>query len=210
MRVPTDLPSRIRPGRRYQAWIVGAVVFVILALIVIQGLANFYTNYLWYRSVSFTAVWRLLIETKLELAGVFMGAFFIACWTSLWVVDRVAPRALLVSPELEIVRRYQQIVGRHTFALRTVLSLILALIVGASTSDQWQNWLLFRSGKSFGVTDPQFHKSVSFYVFKLPFLSFLVDWTLVALLVILIVTAISHYLNGGLRFQGPAPRVDPR
>ena len=60
MRVPTDLPSRMRPGRRYQAWIVGAVVFVIVALIVIQGLANFYTNYLWYRSVNFTSVWRLV------------------------------------------------------------------------------------------------------------------------------------------------------
>src|SRR5208283_3317415 len=120
MRVPTDLPSRMHPGRRYQAWIVGAVVFVIVALIVIQGLANFYTDYLWYRSVNFTSVWRLLIETKLELAAVFIGAFFIACWVSLWVVDRIAPRALLVSPELEIVRRYQQIVGRHTFALRTV------------------------------------------------------------------------------------------
>jgi uncharacterized membrane protein (UPF0182 family) len=200
----------MHPGRRYQAWVVGAVVFVIVALIVIQGLANFYTNYLWYRSVHFTAVWRLLIETKIELAAVFIGAFFIACWVSLWVVDRVAPRALLVSPELEIVRRYQQIVGRHTFALRTVVSLIFALIVGASTSDQWQHWLLFRSGKAFGVTDPQFHKSVSFYVFKLPFLSFLVDWTLVALLVILILTGIAHYLNGGLRFQGPSPRVDPR
>jgi len=68
MRVPTDIP-RLHSSRRYQAWIVGAVVFVIVALIVIQGLANFYTNYLWYRSVSFTAVWRLLIETELELAG---------------------------------------------------------------------------------------------------------------------------------------------
>jgi len=150
VRVPTDLPSRSRPVQRYQVWILGAVVFIILALIVIQGLANFYTNYLWYRSVSFTAVWRLMIETKLELAGTFMGVFFVASWVSLWVVDRIAPRALLVSPELEIVRRYQQIVGRHTLAVRTVVSLIFALIVGASTNSQWQHWLMFRSGKSFG------------------------------------------------------------
>ena len=200
----------MNPGRRSQVWIVGAVIFVIVALIVIQGLANFYTNYLWYRSVHFTAVWRLLIETKLELAGVFIGVFFVACWISLWVVDSVAPRALLVSPELEIVRRYQQIVGRHTVALRTVVSVILALIVGASTSDQWQHWLLFRSGKPFGVSDPQFHKSVSFYVFKLPFLSFLVDWTLVALLVILIITASATTSTVACRFQGPSPRIDPR
>ena len=180
-------------------------------MIVIQGLANFYTNYLWYRSVHFTAVWRLLIETKIEVAAVFIGAFFIACWLSLWIVDRIAPRALLVSPELEIVRRYQQIVGRHTFALRTVVFVdpcphrrVHRRATSGSTG------CCSAVASAFGVRDPQFHKSVSFYVFKLPFLSFLVDWTLVALLVILIVTGIGHYLNGGLRFQGPSPRVDPR
>ena len=185
-------------------------MFLIVAVIVVQGLANFYTNYLWYRSVRFTAVWRLMIETKLELAAFFVAVFFVACWVSLWLVDRLAPRALLVSPELEIVRRYQQIVNGHTFALRTFVSGILALIVGVSTDGQWQHWLTFRSGRSFGVTDPQFNKPVGFYVFRLPFLSFLVDWTLVALLLILILTSLSHYLNGGIRFQGPSPRVDPR
>ncbi len=187
------------------------VVFVILVLIIVQGIANFYTNYLWYRSVDKTMVWRAMVEAKLGLAATFVGVFFVACWISLWVVDRIAPRALLVSPELELVRRYQQIVGRHTFALRTVVSLILALLVGASTSGQWQHWLLLRNAQSFGkLVDPQFHKPIGFYVFELPFLSFLVDWCLVALLVLLIVTAIGHYLNGGLRFQGPSPRVDPR
>jgi uncharacterized membrane protein (UPF0182 family) len=210
MRVPTDLPSRSRPPRRYQLWVLGAVVFLIIAVIVVQGLANFYTNYLWYRSVHYTAVWRLMTETKLELAGFFVILFLLACWISLWVVDRIAPRALLVSPELEIVRRYQQIVAGHTFALRSVVSVILALILGVSTDGQWQHWLMFKSGKPFGASDPQFHKAIGFYVFKLPFLSFLVDWTLVSLLLLLIVTSVSHYLNGGLRFQGPSPRVDPR
>jgi uncharacterized membrane protein (UPF0182 family) len=210
MRVPTDVSARPHPVRRYQLWVLGGVVFLIVAVILVQGLANFYTNYLWYRSVHFTSVWRLMIETKLELAAVFVGIFFIVCWLSLWVVDRIAPRALLVSPELEIVRRYQQIVAGHTFALRTAVSLILALILGVSTDGQWQHWLMFRSGKSFGTSDAQFGKAVGFYVFKLPFLSFLVDWTLVALLLLLIVTSVSHYLNGGLRFQGPSPRVDPR
>ena len=210
MRVPTDISSRSRPVRRYQLWVLGAVAFLIVAVILVQGLANFYTNYLWYRSVHFTNVWRLMIVTKLELAGFFIILFFAVCWISLWVVDRIAPRALLVSPELEIVRRYQQIVAGHTAVLRTAVSLIFALILGVSTDDQWQDWLMFRSGKSFGTSDPQFHKAVGFYVFKLPFLSFLVDWTLVALLLVLIISSISHYLNGGLRFQGPSPRVDPR
>jgi hypothetical protein len=41
MRVPTDLPSRSRPVRRYQLWVLGAVAFLIVAVILVQGLTNF-------------------------------------------------------------------------------------------------------------------------------------------------------------------------
>ena len=37
---------------------------------------------------------------------------------------------------------------------------------------------------SFGIKDPQFHKDIGFYVFQLPFLSFLVDWLFVAIVII--------------------------
>ena len=43
----------------------------------------------------------------------------------------------------------------------------------------------------------------------LPFEQFLVHWTLVALFVVLLVTLLSHYLNGGIRMQGSRPRVRP-
>ena len=61
----------------------------------------------------------------------------------------------------------------------------------------------------FGTTDPLFHRDASFFVFRLPFLSFLVDWLLVALLVAFIVSAIGHFLNGAIRFQG-SPQIEPR
>ena len=47
-------------------------------------------------------------------------------------------------------------------------------------------------------------------MFKLPFLSFVVDWLFASLLIILIVTTVAHYLNGGIRVQPPAPRVTPQ
>jgi hypothetical protein len=101
-------------------------------------------------------------------------------------------------------------VGRHRLAVRNVVSVLIALIVGSGTSSQWEHWLLFLHGGSFGVKDPEFHKDVGYFVFKLPFLSFLVDWTQVALVVLAIVCVAAYYMNGGLRFSGPSPRVDPR
>ena len=51
---------------------------------------------------------------------------------------------------------------------------------------------------NFGQKDPTFHRDIGFYVFKLPFLQFIAGWTFAALLVILIVTLVFHYLNGGI------------
>jgi uncharacterized membrane protein (UPF0182 family) len=195
--------------RRYQAAILIVIVALILSIFLIQALADAYTNYLWYSSLHLTMIWRSIVETKLGLGAVFSGLFFLACWTSLWVVDALAPVDIYVAPEYELVRRYRASFGRYRITVRTVVSLLLALIVGAGTSGQWQHWLLFENGGKFpGATDPQFHRNVGYYVFKLPFLSFLVDWFLVALLVLFIVTAVAHYLNGGLRSSGPSPRVD--
>ncbi len=60
------------------------------------------------------------------------------------------------------------------------------------------------------MKDPQFHKDVGFYVFQLPFLKFIVDWLFAGLVIVLIVTAVAHYLNGGIRFQSPFQRVTPQ
>ena len=35
-----------------------------------------------------------------------------------------------MAPDTELVRRYQAIVGPHAFALRTVVSFLLALVLG--------------------------------------------------------------------------------
>src|SRR5262249_10345490 len=91
-----------------------------------------------------------------------------------------------------------------------LVSVFFALVMGSGVSAQWQNWILFSHATSFHIKDPQFHKDVGFYVFRLPFLQFTAGWIFAALLVILIVTAVFHYLNGGIRLQSPFQRVTPQ
>ena len=76
-------------------------------------------------------------------------------------------------------------------------------------SSEWNSWLLFTHGGDFGVEDPQFDTDVGFYVFKLPFLSFVSGWLFASLLIVLIVTAVAHYLNGGIRVSSMGQRVTP-
>jgi uncharacterized membrane protein (UPF0182 family) len=67
-----------------------------------------------------------------------------------------------------------------------------------------------RQLQPFHIKDALFHKDLSFYIFTLPFVSFVVTWLLVSLIVALIVTTGFHYLNGGIRATRVTPRVSPR
>jgi uncharacterized membrane protein (UPF0182 family) len=209
VRVPENVVVARTPLlRRYQLWILIGIIVLVLLVFFVQAIADAYTNYLWYRSINETMIWRSMVETRLGLGIVFAGTFFLASWWSLWAVDRVSRVDIYSAPEHELARRYQASIGHYPVTVRTVVALLLALAVGVSASSQWQHWLLFLNATHFGLKDPQFQRDVGFFVFRLPFLAFLVDWSLIALLVLFIVTGLAHYLNGGLRTAGPSPRVD--
>lgn len=207
---PTSSPRVRRRIPRTRLAIVLAAAVVIVVLLSLHGLAVFYTDFLWFGSVHLTSVWSGVLGAKVVLAVIFIAVFFTALWLNLAIGDRLASRFRPLGPEDELVRRFRDTVGPHRRGVRTATSLIFALFVGTGAAGQWNNWILFRNAVPFHVRDPQFHRDVGFYVFALPFLSFLVGWAFIALVVIAIVTAISHYLNGGIRIQGPGQRVSPQ
>ena len=211
MRSPQDIPRRQpRPARRRRLWIVVAVVVVIVVIASLKSIATFYTDYLWFGSVHLTSEWRRLLEVKLGLFFGFAAVFFLVLWVNLAVVDRLAPSELTLGPEDELVRRYQQRVAPRALLVRTLVSLVIALIAASGTVGQWSNFLLFSNAQPFAhLADPQFHKNVGFFVFAMPFLSFVISWAFVSLVVIAVVSVISHYLNGGIRIQQGGPAVSP-
>ena len=211
MRTPKDLstPRSPRSRRRARWWVIGAVVVFIILLASLRTLASVYTDGLWFSSVGYHNVFSTLLVVKLGLFGTFGAIFFVVMWVNLVACDRLATEDLGAVQKDELVRRYQQIVRPYAGRLYIALAIIMALIAASGTIGEWQNWILFRHGGNFGVKDPQFGKDVGFYVFKLPFLNFVVDWTLAILIVTLVVTALFHYLNGGILPQRGIPRVRP-
>ncbi|HUO49705.1 MAG TPA: UPF0182 family protein, partial [Acidimicrobiales bacterium] len=208
MRAPQDLPQRRpRAGRRGRILLIAGLVVLVVIFLFLRQIATFYTDYLWFGSVHFTSVWRHLLAVKIGLFVVFALIFFVLLWVNLAVVDRFAARELALGPEDELVRRYQHRIAPHAVLVRTLVSAVIALIAASSSVGQWRNYLLFVNGGSFASNDPQFHKNVGFFVFTLPFLSFLVSWTLVALIVVTVVVVVAHYLNGGIRVQQGFPQV---
>jgi uncharacterized protein len=211
VRAPRDLTVTRTPRRRWRArwWLIGAAVVLLVLLASLRSLASIYTDGLWFSSVHYHDVFSTLLLIKLGLFGVFGAVFFVVLWVNLVVCDRLAGNDIAAAQEDELVRRYQQIVRPYASRVYIALAFVMALIAASGTIGEWQNWILFRHGGSFGVKDPQFHKDIGFYVFKLPFLTFIVDWSLAILIVTLIVATVFHYLNGGIQPQRGVPRVRP-
>src|SRR4051794_21763932 len=207
MRVPTLEPRR---RFRFRGWIIGAIVLLIVLLFSLRGLAGFYTDYLWFDSVGQGSTWSSLLAARVAPALVFTVVFFVIMFVNLVIADRLAPKYRAMGPEDELIARYQQVAGPYTMRIRIGVSLFFALIAGIGVSSQWKQWILFTNYKSFDRVDPQFHKDIGFYVFQLPFLKFIAEWLFGGLVIVLLVTALAHYLNGGIRFQTPFQRVTPQ
>ena len=204
MRRVEDMPSNSEPGsgrfrgRGRVALAVLAAALIILALS-LRGVAGFYTDFLWFDALDRTDVWSRVLLAKIVLTLIFFSVFFALLWLNLFIADRSAPATRVPGPEEELLARYHDVVAGRTGLVRAGVSFVFALLAAAGARSQWEEWLLFVNRQDFGVTDPQFDTDIGFYVFQLPFLSYVVDWAFAAFIIIFILTVIAHYLNGGIR-----------
>ena len=105
------------------------------------------------------------------------------------------------------VERFHDVFGHRLRLVRYGAAALFAMVLALPAIGQWQSWLLFRHAREFGIADEQFHVDVGFYVFQLPFLTFVLSWLFIALIVVPILTAAAHILNGGVVFVSPMPVV---
>jgi uncharacterized membrane protein (UPF0182 family) len=202
----SEARPRPRTGRLFLGLGVGVLFLVVIFA---RGIAGFYTDYLWFNSLDFTSVWSGVILAKVGLFLAAMGGFFALCWGNLLLAERLAPAIRPAGPEEDTLAEVRQLLDRRPGAVRLGIALFLAFIFGSGAAGRWNEWILFRNHVPFGVEDAQFGRDIGFYVFQLPFLAFLTNVVFSALVVTLIVTAVAHYLNGGIRFQIPGRHVTP-
>ena len=199
-------PPKLSRGR---VVLVAAVVAALVVLFSARGVAGFYTDYLWFDSIGFTGVWKGLLWAKVGLVLLFMVVAFALVWVNLFIVDRVAPAFRPVGPEEQALQGVNAVFDRWPKAARAAVAAVAALFVGGGVSGHWHDWILFRNRVDFGVDDPQFGRDIGFYVFQLPFVSFLMDWMFAALVAVTVVTIAAQYRTGGIRLQAPGTVVTP-
>ncbi len=195
-------------GRRRSPLLTTLVILGALAL-VLGLVAELWTEVLWFRQLDVLEVWttRLLWQTVLFVVG--GGLMAAAVAASLLVAYRSRPVYAPVDAEQQSLDRYRESLEPLRRLVLVVVPLGLGLFAGSAASQQWETVLLFINGGEFGVSDPQFGLDISFFVFTLPFLRFLLGFATAVLVLSLLAGAGTHYLYGGLRLQGKGPRTTP-
>ena len=201
--LPVDRPRSRVSGRGILITLGGLFMFV---LIFGRAIARFYVDYLWHAALDRGDVFWGVIGAKFTLFALFFLTFVVVTFVNLFIADRAAPTTFPANVH-PYVERFHEVFGQRLRLVRYASALIVAVLVALPGVAQWQEWLLFRNAQSFDMADPQFGADVGFYVFQLPFLTFLLDWLFVAVILTIMFAAAAHILNGGVVFVSPVPAV---
>jgi uncharacterized membrane protein (UPF0182 family) len=188
------IPKNRRP-------LVITVAIVIAAAIALVSVSGFYADWLWFRSVSFTSVWRTILTTKVSLFLVFGVLTTLIIITNVVIAYRRRPLYVPVTIEADNLERYRGQIDPIRRLVTAGLAIVLFYFSGSAGSQLWSSWLLFRNSTPFGTTDPQFHLDISFFAFRLPFWQSLLEWGISTVIISLIAATAVHYLYGGIRLQ---------
>jgi uncharacterized membrane protein (UPF0182 family) len=162
--------------------------------------AHFQTDWLWFHEMGQERVFWTELGARWA-AGTVVGLITaLVVLGNLLLVDRAAPPA----PEGRALSRRAR---RVLLAAYVTVAAGAGIAAGAALGvHNWQRILLWLHRTDFGVTDPEFHRDVGFYVFSFPLYRQLALW-LLALAGIALATAVVGYLaNGALRFR-PRPEI---
>ena len=186
--------------------LIAVAVLVVGVLLFGRFFAGFYTDYLWFDSVGRAGVFSTMLRSKLLLFVLFGGIFVALAVLNLVIADRLAPSAFSANTH-PVVERFHEFFGHRLRSFRIAVATVAGLLFAAPAVGHWQDWLMFRNSQLFGIADAQFGHDVGFYMFRLPFIAFVLDWLFAALVFITLLVIATHVLSGGIIIQPPRPKV---
>ncbi len=190
-----------RPARRRSP--IGIAIAVVGALVVLLLLlAQFWTEVLWFQQLDFANVLWTQWGARIAL---FVAGFLVMgglVFLSFSLAYRSRPIYAPSTPEQATLDQYREAIEPLRKVVMVVAPALVGFFAGAAASSQWQTVLLALNSVPFGTTDPQWGIDLSFYVFTLPALRFVVSFLMAVVIIVGIAAVATHYLYGGLRIGG--------
>jgi uncharacterized membrane protein (UPF0182 family) len=169
----TGTASPPSTGHRLR-WIIFAAFATVILVSVILG---FVQKWLWMRELHYSGIFWTLFSVKWVMFGATAVFAFLFLWANLRIAARALGDLLKESPAKKAIGTKEEIArkinidlsSRLVIFIMDVSAIFVAVLFAISISAQWDTYLRFRYGGSFGVMDPLFKVDLGFYFFRLPF-----------------------------------------
>ena len=173
----------------------GGIGFVIGILALTAWFLSIFTNFLWFDNLGYGDVYKTILIQRIWLF--FVGALLFAAIAgfNVWLTYRYGrgPQVIPIPEETLELLRPLTLVGA------IFIIVVASLIFGGVAGSRWPTVLGFIHSTPFNVTDPQFNKDISFFVFTLPLHHLVQGWLLGAVIVSSLMTVAMYFIHFSLR-----------
>jgi len=153
----------------------GKIFGTIFGILLLIGLVflltfNWITDYIWMDNLGFGSVFTTMLSSKLTLIGIGFVLFFAVAYITLQWIRSSYVNHFHVSqlPPFLAEKKYSRLIIISTSFFVGIIGSSVVQGIG------WEPLLKFLQHEKFGMTDPHFNMDISFYMFVLPFVEFVV------------------------------------
>ena len=182
-----------------------AVLGVLVVLLLI--LARVWTEVLWFDQLGYLQVLRTEWVTRSLLFTIGFLVMAGAVAVCLRVAYRSRPVYAPSNQEQASLDQYREAVEPLRKLVMIAGPALLGLFAGGAASQQWTTIQLWLNAVPFGKKDPQYGLDLSFFIFTLPGLRFVVSFLMAVVFLAGLATLATQYLYGGIRLGGQGPRT---
>lgn len=188
-------PNRFKKRRTFYKLVakknLGSIIIsiiIVLIFILIPAITTLITDYWWFEAVDFSTIFKVSLFSKIILFFTAAIIFSLFLGLNLWLSSKMGKKSFVSGK------------------IKTIIMIVIAFFVGLSFSTGWLIVLKYFKQVPFNVLDPLFAKDVSFYLFSLPFLLYVLKFLLACVVITLIIVALNYlqsYLSKAFKRQTP-------
>lgn len=165
--------------------IVAIVIFTFLSSF--NKIINFATDYMWFKELGYTKTFLTKLMTQLKIGIPAFFIFFLLIMLYVITLKKGYYREVHIIPEKKGEKKLN--------FLLVLLSAVVSLFVSSSIAGNlWFDILQYINAVKFNTNDPIFGNDISFYVFKLPLITEILNIILFLAFVLIIITVLLYLI----------------
>lgn len=183
------------------------IVLVALLIAVFAG-ANFFTEWAWFENLGYLKAFLLMFFSNFGLRILIGLIFAIFVYVNLSFTKKIFRKYFdkkqVKSENVESLFKDENknflnwLSKKKLNWIYLVISIILGFLFSSVSAELWKIVLKYFNQTPFNTTDPIFGRDIAFYVFSLPFYSFIKEMAMVLIILTIVVVGVIYFIASGI------------